>query len=173
MKLLTAGGLSYKRAHIVTGKISAIISECRRAVAKVRHERAARESAEVMAERRRILELDVRKYHAMDRRSVGSGEPPLDQLLANGVVAQRKYVRRQRNAEEGRAKEVERKDRVVSLRAASAAGCARAAAICYSDWANLFLAEKNSWRTNPRPAGNEEEEAEATAEAQWTGIRRG
>jgi hypothetical protein len=37
------------------------------------------------------------------------GEPPLDQLLASGVVVQRKYVRRQRNAEEGRAKEVERK----------------------------------------------------------------
>jgi hypothetical protein len=129
MKLLTAEGLSYKRARIVTGKISAIISEYRCAVAKVRHERAARESAEAMAERRRILELDVRKYHAMDRRSVGSGKPPLDQLLANGVVAQRKYVRRQRNAEEGRAKEVERKDRVVSLRAASAAGRARAAAI--------------------------------------------
>jgi hypothetical protein len=91
-------------------------------VAKVRHERAARESAEAMAERRRILELEVRKYHAMDKRSVGSGKPPLGQLLANGVVAQRKYVRRQRNAEEGRAKEMERKDRVVSLRAASAAG---------------------------------------------------
>jgi hypothetical protein len=102
MKLLTAGGLSYKRARIVTGKISAIISECRCAVAKVRHERAARESAEAMAERRRILELDVLKFHAMDRRSVGSGKPPLDQLLANGVVAQRKYVRRQRNAEEDR-----------------------------------------------------------------------
>ena len=67
MKLLTAGGLSHKRARIVTGKISAIISECRCAVAKVRHERAARESAEAMAERRRILELDVRKYHAMDK----------------------------------------------------------------------------------------------------------
>jgi hypothetical protein len=47
---------------------------------------------------------------------VGSGKPPLDQRLANGLVAQRKYVRRQRNAEEGRAKEVERKDRVVSLK---------------------------------------------------------
>jgi hypothetical protein len=89
MKLLTAGGLSYKRARgrIVTGKISAIISECRCAVAKVRHERAARESAEAMAERRRILELEVRKYHAMDKRSVGSGRPPLDQLLANGIAA--------------------------------------------------------------------------------------
>jgi hypothetical protein len=99
------------------------------AVAKARHEIAARESAEAMAERRRILELDVRKYHTTDKRSAGSGKPPLDQLLANGVVAQRKYVRRQRNAEEGRAKEMERKDRVVSLRASSAAGRARAAAI--------------------------------------------
>jgi hypothetical protein len=78
-------------------------------VAKVRHERAAREGAGAMAERRRLLELDVLKYHAMDRRSAGNGKPPLDQLLANGVVAQRKYVRRQHNAEEVRAKEVERK----------------------------------------------------------------
>jgi hypothetical protein len=85
-------------------------------VAKFRHERAARESAGAMSERRRIVELDVRKYHAMDMQSVGSGKPPLDQLLANGVVAQRKYIRRQRNAEEGRAKEVERKDRAVGLR---------------------------------------------------------
>jgi hypothetical protein len=122
MELLTAGGLSYKRARIVTGKISAIISGCRCAVAKAGHERAARESAEATAERRRTLEPDVLKCHALDRRSAGSGKPPLDQLLANGVVAQRKYVRRQRNAEEGRAKEVGRKDRVVSLRAASAAG---------------------------------------------------
>jgi hypothetical protein len=41
MELLTAGSLSNKRARIVTGKISAIISECRCAVAKVpfvRHE---------------------------------------------------------------------------------------------------------------------------------------
>ena len=41
MKLLVAGGLTFKRARIVTGKISAIITECRCAVAKVRHERAA------------------------------------------------------------------------------------------------------------------------------------
>jgi hypothetical protein len=129
MELLAAGGLSYKRARIMAGKISAITSECRCAVAKVRHERAARESAGAMAERRRILELDVRKYHAMDKRLAGSGEPPLDQLLANGVVAQRKCVRRQRNAEEGRAKEMERKDTAFGLRAASAAGRARAAAI--------------------------------------------
>jgi hypothetical protein len=122
-------------------------------VAKVRHERAARESAEAMAERRRILEqLDVRKYHAMDKRSVGSGKPPLDQLLVNGVVAQRKYVRRQRNAEEGRAKEMERKDRVVSLRE-SCLCCGACSSCCYCDWTNPFLAENNSWRTNPRPAG--------------------
>jgi hypothetical protein len=43
MKLLVAGGLTFKRARIVTGKISAIITECRCAVAKVRHERAAKE----------------------------------------------------------------------------------------------------------------------------------
>jgi hypothetical protein len=77
MKLLVAGGLSYKRARIVTGKISAIISECRCAVAiKVRHERAAKESAEAAAGRRRVLELDVHKYYAKDMRAVGRGKPP-------------------------------------------------------------------------------------------------
>jgi hypothetical protein len=43
MELLVAGGLTYKRARIVTGKISAIITECRCAVAKARRERAAKE----------------------------------------------------------------------------------------------------------------------------------
>jgi hypothetical protein len=46
MKLLVAGGFTFKRARIVTGKISAVITECRCAVAKVRHERAAKEGAE-------------------------------------------------------------------------------------------------------------------------------
>jgi hypothetical protein len=47
MELLVAGGLTYKRARIVTGKISAVITdECRCAVAKVRHERTAKEGAE-------------------------------------------------------------------------------------------------------------------------------
>jgi hypothetical protein len=36
MKLLVASGLTYKRARIVTSNISAIISECRCAVAKVK-----------------------------------------------------------------------------------------------------------------------------------------
>jgi hypothetical protein len=38
-KLLVAGGLTFKRARIVTGKIGAIITGCRYAVAKVHHER--------------------------------------------------------------------------------------------------------------------------------------
>jgi hypothetical protein len=42
-KLLVAGGLTFKRARIVTGKTSAVITECRCAVANVRHERAAKE----------------------------------------------------------------------------------------------------------------------------------
>jgi hypothetical protein len=45
MKLVVAGGLTYKRARIVTGKTSTVITECRCAVAKVRHERAAKEGA--------------------------------------------------------------------------------------------------------------------------------
>jgi hypothetical protein len=51
MELLVAGGLTYKRARIVTGKISAVITECRCAVAKVRHERAAKEGAEAAKRR--------------------------------------------------------------------------------------------------------------------------
>jgi hypothetical protein len=43
MELLVAGGRIYKRARIVTGEISAVITECRYAVAKVRRERAAKE----------------------------------------------------------------------------------------------------------------------------------
>jgi hypothetical protein len=60
MKLLVAGGLTFKRARIVTGKISAIITECRCAVAKVRHERAAKEGAEAAKRRQEQLEKEVR-----------------------------------------------------------------------------------------------------------------
>jgi hypothetical protein len=51
MKLLVAGGLTYKRARIVTGKTSAVITECRCAVAKVHHERATKEGAEAAKRR--------------------------------------------------------------------------------------------------------------------------
>ena len=63
MKLLVTGGLTYKRARIVTGKISADITECRCAVAKVRHERAAKEGAEAAKRRQEQLEKEVREYH--------------------------------------------------------------------------------------------------------------
>ena len=59
-KLLVAGGPTFKRARIVTGKISAIITECRYAVAKVRHERAAMEGAEAAKRRQEQLEKEVR-----------------------------------------------------------------------------------------------------------------
>jgi hypothetical protein len=61
MKLLVAGGLTFKRARIVTGEISAIITECRCAVAKVRHERAAMEGAEAAKRRQEQLEKEVRE----------------------------------------------------------------------------------------------------------------
>ena len=73
MKLLVAGGLTFKRARIVTGKISAIITECRCAVAKVRHERAAMEGAEAAKRRQEQLEKEVREYHERDGRQMGSG----------------------------------------------------------------------------------------------------
>jgi hypothetical protein len=74
MKLLVADGLTYyNRARIVTGKISAVITECRCAVAKVRHERAAKEGAEVAQWRQEQLEKEVREYHERDKRQMGSG----------------------------------------------------------------------------------------------------
>jgi hypothetical protein len=57
-KLLVAGGPTFKRARIVTDKISAITSECRCAVAKVRHERAAKEGAEAAKRRQEQLEKE-------------------------------------------------------------------------------------------------------------------
>jgi hypothetical protein len=54
MELLVAGGPTFKRARIVAGEINAVITECRGAVAKVRHERAAKEGAEA-AKRRQEL----------------------------------------------------------------------------------------------------------------------
>jgi hypothetical protein len=73
MKLLVAGGLTFKRARIVTGEISAVITECRCAVAKVRHERAAKEGAEAAKRRQEQLEKEVREYHERDGRQMGSG----------------------------------------------------------------------------------------------------
>jgi hypothetical protein len=70
MKLLVAGGLTYKRARITTGKISAVITECRCAVVKVRHERAAKEGAEAAKRRQEQLEKEVREYHERDGRQM-------------------------------------------------------------------------------------------------------
>jgi hypothetical protein len=46
----------HTRARTVTGKTSAVITECRCAVAKVRHERAAKEGAEAAKRRQEQLE---------------------------------------------------------------------------------------------------------------------
>jgi hypothetical protein len=101
MKMLVAGGLTYKRACIVTGKASAVITGCRCAVAKVRHERAAKEGAEVAKRRREQLEQEVREYHERDGRQMGSGgKQPLDQLFASGAAHQRCYVRRRKRVED-------------------------------------------------------------------------
>jgi hypothetical protein len=89
MELLVAGGLTFKRARIciVTGKISAATTECHCAVAKVRHERAAKEGAEAAKRRQEQLEKEVCEFHERDRRQMGcGGKQPLDQLLASGAV---------------------------------------------------------------------------------------
>jgi hypothetical protein len=70
MRLLVAGGLTYQRTRIVTGKISAVITKCRCAVAKVRHEWAAKEGAEVAKRRHEQLEKEVRGYHERDGRQM-------------------------------------------------------------------------------------------------------
>jgi hypothetical protein len=70
---------------LVAGKISAVITECRCAVAKVRHERAAKEGTEAAKRRQKQLEKEVREYHERDGRQMGSGrKQPLVQLLASG-----------------------------------------------------------------------------------------
>jgi hypothetical protein len=87
----------FKRARIVTGKISAIITECHCAVAKVCHERAAQEGAEAAKQRQEQLKKEMREYHERDGRQMSSdGKQPLDQLLASGAAHQRCYVRRRK-----------------------------------------------------------------------------
>jgi septal ring factor EnvC (AmiA/AmiB activator) len=55
-----------------SSKISAVITECRCAVAKVRHERAAKEGAKAAKRRQEQLEKEVREYHERDGRQMGS-----------------------------------------------------------------------------------------------------
>jgi hypothetical protein len=104
MRLLVAGGLTYKRARIVSGKISAVSStECRCAVAKVRHERAAKEGAEAAERWQEQLEKEVREYHDRDGRQMDSGgKQPLDQLLASIVLHQSAMLCTQAQAQAGR-----------------------------------------------------------------------
>jgi hypothetical protein len=88
MKLFVAGGLTYKRARIVTGKISAVITECRCAVAKVRHERAAKEGTEAAKRRQEQLKKEVREYHERDGRQMDSGgKQPLDLHISDVMYA--------------------------------------------------------------------------------------
>jgi hypothetical protein len=123
MKLFVAGGLTFKRARILTSKISAIITECQCAVAKVRHERAAKEGAEAAKRRQEQLEKEVREYHERDGRQMGSGgKQPLVQLLANGGAHLRCYVRRRKRVEDDRAKVAAEEARLNELRARSRAG---------------------------------------------------
>jgi hypothetical protein len=125
MKLLVAGGLTYKRARIVTGKISAVITECCCAVAKVRHERAAKEGAEATKRRQEPLEKEVREYHERDvgGRWAAVGNNRLTNL-ASGAAYQRCYVRRRKRVEDDRVKQGSRGEeaRVKELRARPRAG---------------------------------------------------
>ena len=154
------------------GKISAIITECRCAVAKVRHERAAMEGAEAAKRRQEQLEKEVREYHERDGRQMGSGgKQPLDQLLACGAAHQRCYVRRRKRVVDDRAKVAEEEARLNELRARSRAGKERLARISertLQEWQGTMDGGRI-----PVSQPSKEEEAEAIAEAQWTGIRRG
>jgi hypothetical protein len=152
MKLLAAGGLSYKRARIVSGKISAIISECRCAVANVRHERGLLERAP------RLWLSGGESWSSMfgsimpwtnDR--LGAGSPRSTNCVqtvlspsgsTSGGNATRRRVARKRWSERTGSSVLE----LPLLRGVLEL-------LCYCDWTNPFLAENNSWRTNPRPAG--------------------
>ena len=102
---LLLDGLTFKRARIVAGKTSAVITECRCDVAKVRHEWAAKEGAEAAKRRHEQLEKEECEFHERDGRQMGSGgKQPLDQLLASGAAHLRCYVRRRKRVEDDRAK---------------------------------------------------------------------
>jgi hypothetical protein len=112
------------------------------------------------AERRRILGLDVRKYHAMDKRSLGAGSLRSTSCLqtvlspsgsTSGGNATRRRVARKRWSE--------RTCRAVSLRAASAAGRARAAAIATGQtcsWQRGSFSEADNDLDSPSNRGTPE-----------------
>jgi hypothetical protein len=118
-------------AHRHCGKISTVITECRCAVAKVRHERAAKEGAERVGEaatRTTTTGGTCEYHHERDGRQMGSGgKQPLDQLLASGAAHQRCYVRRHKRVEDDRAKVAEAVARMKELRVRSRAGKERLA----------------------------------------------
>jgi hypothetical protein len=115
----------------------------------------------------------VCEFHERDGRQMGSGgKQPLDQLLANGAAHLRCYVRRRKRVEDDRAKVAEEKARVNELRARSRAGKERQARIpegVLQEWQETM---DGRGVLISQPA-KEDEETEATAEAQWTDIRQG
>jgi hypothetical protein len=80
-------------------------------------------------------------------------------------------VRRRKRVEDDRAKVDEEEARVKELRARSRAGKEEAGTHIRGDASEM--ARDNGWRENPDIPAKEEDEAEATAEAKWTGIRQG
>jgi hypothetical protein len=142
VELLVAGRLTYKRAHIVTGKTSAVISECRCAVAKVRHERATKEGAQRQRSgdrnnwKRRYAYVST--MSVMGGRWAAVGNNRLTNFLASGAALQRCYVRRRKRVEDDRTNvATEEEARVKELRA-------RACAVCRKGGAGTHIGEDAS-----------------------------
>jgi hypothetical protein len=68
-----------RTSSLVRPVLSSVITECRCAVAKIRHERVAKEGADAAKRRQSQLEV-VRECHERDGREMDSGgkQPPLD-----------------------------------------------------------------------------------------------
>ena len=74
MKLLQHGGLSYKRARALTGKLCEVISQCRSEVAKARHARASADRVQARAERVALVDAELRRLWEVYPARVGSLE---------------------------------------------------------------------------------------------------
>jgi hypothetical protein len=152
MKLLTAGGLSYKRARIVSGEISAIIYECRYGVLWQRlgtHERAA------LGRERRVEANPGARCSEVSCHGQTIGwerEAPARPAACRQCVLSPSGRTRPETTQHGGGSRERDGAKGQGRRSWSCLCCGACSSCCYCDWTNPFLAESSSWRTNPHPA---------------------
>ena len=61
MRLLQHGGMSYKRARTLTGKLCEVISQCRSEVATARRARSQEDRDKARADRAAQVDADLRR----------------------------------------------------------------------------------------------------------------